>query len=140
MLHIKTHPSCATPCEQVMLHVAVPFTPGNGVLTPTQSNMAVLWHHVQPATPMTPCQPTPLQYPAVPMPPGWQMVCSWIPVPDAAGILHIMCKSTCLLEKSQPLCVLLTKCTQTQHTIFFASHAWKAGKEHVLLISRQDLQ
>ena len=55
---------------------AVPFTPGNGVLTPTQSNMAMLWYQAQPGTPMTPYQPSPVQYQAVPVSPGWQMVCA----------------------------------------------------------------
>ncbi|CAL5220369.1 g2371 [Coccomyxa viridis] len=53
---------------------AVPFTPGNGVLTPTQSNMAMLWYQAQPGTPMTPYQPSPVQYQAVPVSPGWQMM------------------------------------------------------------------
>ena len=75
--------SCATRSDQAVLHVAVPFTPGNGVLTPTQSNMAVLWPQPQPGTPMTPFQPTPMHYQAVPMSPGWQMVCSRTALPDS---------------------------------------------------------
>ena len=81
MLHTTYNQSCATPGEKAVLHVAVPFTPGNGVLTPTQSNMAMLWYQTQPGTPMTPYQPTLMHYQAVPMSPGWQMVCSWNALP-----------------------------------------------------------